>query len=387
MSEFQIHNANIVLPDRILENHCIIISDGKIKNISKDSQSNFESIDGKNNYLCPGFIDLHIHGMHEYLIDNGVDDIKNICKILPRYGVTGFLPTVCPLPKGRDSQFLKTLSQHNSTATKIYGFHLEGPFLTITGALPPEALGNADIQRVQALVDSAKPYKAIFSISPDFENITDLLPYMSKGSTPVFITHTKADVKQAQAAINAGACHATHFYDVFYHPEMTDPGVRPCGAVEAILADENTSVDFILDGEHVDPVAVKMALKCKGPDKVCLITDSNIGAGNKPGVYQFGKEKVKFSYPGAPARFIKNNTLAGSGLTMNKAVRNAVKLLDVDLPQAVRMASTNPAKVLKLENTGSIKVDHQADLVLINENFEVLQTWINGKCCYKNTKE
>lgn len=383
MQNFQIYNVNLVLPDRILKDYCIIVSDGKIKNIIKDKQSNIDAIDGKGNFLCPGFIDLHIHGTHDYLIDNGINDLENICKILPRYGVTGFLPTVCPLPKGKDANFLRSLSLSNCEGTKIYGFHLEGPFLTITGALPPEALGDADADRVNSLIEAAKPYKAIFSISPEIKNITKLLPLMVQNNTPAFITHTKANVEQTQKAIQAGACHATHFYDVFYHPDETDPGARPCGAVEAILADENVSVDFILDGEHVDPVAVKMALNCKGRDKVCLITDANIGAGSKPGVYKFGKEKVNFEYPGAPARFVKNNTLAGSGLTMNKAVKNAVEMLGVNLPLAVKMASDNPARVLRLENIGSIKIGNQADLILMNNKFEIVQTWIDGKCRYK----
>ncbi len=136
---------------------------------------------------------------------------------------------------------------------------------------------------MQALIDAAAPYKAVFAVAPDFEGIGDLLPLMTKNDTPAFITHTRADVVQTQAAIAGGACHATHFYDVFYPPESNDGGVRPCGVVEAVLESDGTSVDFILDGEHVDPIAVKLALKCKGLDKVCLITDSNLGAGLPPG--------------------------------------------------------------------------------------------------------
>ncbi len=207
---------------------------------------------------------------------------------------------------------------------------------------------------------------------------------MAKGNNPVFMTHTKADAKQTGRAIELGASHATHFYDVFPSPEETDPGVRPCGAVEAILADPAVSVDFILDGEHVDPVAVKMALRSKGADKVCLITDANIGAGLEPGVYMFGKEQVRYSHVGAPARLVKNNALAGSGLTMDQAVRNAVRMLDLDISQAVRMASANPAKVLGLdESKGRIMEGYDADLVLMNSKFRVLQTWIRGNCCYK----
>jgi N-acetylglucosamine-6-phosphate deacetylase len=383
MPELLIYNVNIVLTDKILTNHCLVISNGKIKEISQNiSHDNIKAVDGQGNYLCPGFIDLHIHGVHDELIDNGPESLAKICEILPKYGVTSFLPTVCPLPKGTDAEFLRTLSQSKPKGTQIVGFHLEGPFLSLTGALPPEALGNADVERIKNLIKAAKPYKAIFSISPDFENITDLIPIMAENDTPVFITHTKANVQQTLDAIKAGACHATHFYDVFYAPEMTEPGVRPCGAVEAIYASENVSVDFILDGVHVDPIAVKMALQCKGRDKVCLITDANIGAGSGAGKYKFGEEEVQIAYPGAPARLAKNGGLAGSGLTMNLAVKNAVNMLGIDLPLAVKMASDNPARVLRLENKGAIKEGYDADFTLLDKQLNVVKTFIGGQCCY-----
>ena len=383
MQELLIYNVNIVLTDKILTNHCLLISNGKIKEISPNiSHDNIKAVDGQGNYLCSGFIDLHIHGVHDQLIDNGPESLAKICEILPKYGVTSFLPTVCPMPKGKDAEFLKTLSQSKPKGTQIAGFHLEGPFLSLTGALPPEALGNADIERIKNLIKAAKPYKAIFSISPDFENITDLIPIMAENDTPVFITHTKANVQQTLDAIKVGACHATHFYDVFYSPEITEPGVRPCGAVEAIYASENVSVDFILDGVHVDPIAVKMALQCKGRDKVCLITDANIGAGLGAGKYSFGNEEVQIEYPGAPARLVKNGGLAGSGLTMNLAVKNAVNMLGIDLPMAVKMASDNPARVLRLENKGAIKKDYDADFTLLDKQLNVVKTFVGGQCCY-----
>ena len=383
MPELIIYNINIVLTDEILTNHCLAISNGKIKEILPNiSTDNIKAVDGQGNYLCPGFIDLHIHGVHNELIDNGVESLAKICEILPKYGVTGFLPTVCPLPKGKDAEFLKMLSQSKPTGAQILGFHLEGPFLSLTGALPPDALGSADIQRVKNLIEAAKPYKAIFSISPEFANITDLIPTMAENKTPVFITHTKANVQQTLDAIKAGACHATHFYDVFYSPEMTDPGVRPCGAVEAIYASENVSVDFILDGVHVDPIAVKIGLQCKGLDKVCLITDANIGAGLGAGKYKFGGTEVQIAYPGAPARLVKSNGLAGSGLTMNLAVKNAVNMLGINLPLAVKMASDNPARVLRLENKGAIKEGYDADFTLLDRQLNVVKTFIGGQCCY-----
>ena len=340
-------------------------------------------------YIIPGFIDLHTHGIHRYLVDNGADDLKQICRILPRYGVTGFLPTLAPRPSGEDALFLQELGRFKTDGSHILGFHLEGPFLKLTGALSSEAVSGAETGRVEALIKAAQPYKAIFSISPDVEGIERLIPLMAAGRTPVFITHTAANVQQTQRAIDLGARHATHFYDVFPCPQVSDPGVRPCGAVEAILADSRVSVDFILDGVHVDPVAVKMALACKsnGAGRVCLITDSNIGAGLEPGHFKFGNSgEIYFASKGSPARLVKDNSLAGSGLTMDQALRNAVKMLALDLPEAIKMVSANPAEIIGLSHRkGKLKVGYDADFVVLNDRLEVIQTWINGKCIYHAT--
>ena len=132
-----------------------------------------------------------------------------------------------------------------------------------------------------------------------------------------------------------------------------------------------------------------MSCDCKGPDKVCLITDASVGAGLPPGRYSgLGNSEIEFAYHGAPARFTENsphpNYLAGSGLTMDMAVRNAIKIFDIDFKQAVRMASANPAKVLGINDSkGQIKIGFDADMVLLNKNLEVEQTFVAGKCCYK----
>ena len=346
-----------------------------------------EFLDMSDCYIVPGFIDLHTHGIHHYLADNGIDDLVQICRIQPRYGVTGFLPTIAPLPAGKDALFLQELARVNSDGSCILGFHLEGPFLKITGALSSEAVSGADAGRVESLIRAALPYKAIFSISPDVEGIESLIPLMAANNIPVFMTHTAATVQQTQRAIELGARHATHFYDVFPCPPVSEPGVRPCGTVEAILADRRVSVDFILDGVHVDPVAVKMALACKsgGPGRVCLITDSNVGAGLEPGRFNFGSSgEIYFTSKGAPARLVKDDTLAGSGLTMDQALRNAVHLLGLDLPEAIKMVSAYPAEIIGVsDRKGKLQTGYDADFVILNNQLEVVQTWIGGKCYYK----
>ena len=378
-----------IVTEKGLVSGFLVLDGGKIADITLE-QPQCEVETYAHCYIVPGFIDLHIHGIHDHLVDDGPEALAGMCRTLPKYGVTGFLPTVSPSPMGQDAAFLKTLAATSPEGTHILGFHLEGPFLALTGAFNKDAIGGGGADRVRALIEAAKPYKAIFSVSPDVEGICDLIPIMAEGDTPVFMTHTAANVQQAQAAIAAGARHCTHFYDVFPCPPVSEPGVRPSGIVEAVLADPRVSVDFILDGVHVDPIAVKMAMVAKqgGPGKVCLITDANVGAGFPPGTYTFGNMgDIVFDYPGAPARSTRDHTLAGSGLTLDVALRNAVKMLGVSIAEASRMLSYNPACVLGVQDRkGLLAPGYDADFVVLDSNLEVVSTWISGNEYYNNPK-
>ena len=231
-----------------------------------------------------------------------------------------------------------------------------GHYLHLTGAIAnlPRIY---DVQRVEDLLSSAAPYSCVFGVSPEVPGIEKLLPLMAK-AYPAFITHTKATVEQTKKAIQAGARHATHFYNVFPYPGDKEGGVRGCGTVEAIMAGPSVSVDFILDGEHVAPVAIEMALACKGHDNLSLITDANINAGLPPGRYTgIGGRPITVAYEGAPARMVDSYSddappggLVASCLTMDRALSNAIKLLGINLPLASKMVSAIPASGLGLEH-------------------------------------
>ncbi len=393
-----IDRATVVLEGRLWPEAAVEIAAGRIVRIRPAGRPadlpDERYFDAAGAFLAPGFIDLHIHGVHNHLVDNGPEEVAAIAAILPQYGVTGFLPTVCLLPAGEDVVQLQQLTRGAAgPGAGVLGFHLEGPFLKLTGAIAPEALGAPDPKRVEALIAAAAPWPVIFSISPEMPEIESLIAIMAHSGAPVFMTHTQASVAETQRAIAAGACHATHFYDVFPVPPVTEGGVRPCGTVEAILAAPNVSVDFILDGVHVDPVALQMALQCKGPDRVCLITDAMVGTGLPPGRFVFGGREVEFAAPGLPARLVgcvnrPGGGLAGSGLTMNLAVRNAVELAGLELPLAVRLASANPAQVLRRNHRkGSIKPGFDADLTLFDQNYQIRHTWVAGKSVYQGTEQ
>ncbi len=391
MSTLLIKNASVVLQDSLLLKHWVLCEDNVIRLIGNerafDGIRADEEVDANENYIAPGFIDMHIHGACNYLVDKGKSQMEELSGILPRFGVTGFLPTVCPLNSDdEDVGFISSLAEAKSIGASILGIFFEGHFLALTGAIPVIPKHGDRVQRAKRLLEASKPYKAIFSISPELEGIEELIPYMARDNTPVFITHTAADARQTEKAIELGACHATHFYDVFPYQGEKEPGVRGCGAVEAVMAHPHVSVDFILDGEHVDPIAVKMALACKGSDRVCLITDANMSAGLPPGVYEgaLGLE-VEVFYEGGPARCTDKckypGSLACSGLTMNMAVKNAVRFLGADIPLAVKMASCNPARVLGMhDRKGLVAEGYDADLVMLDEELNVLKCWVGGVC-------
>lgn len=390
MKRLVITNASVVTDNTILAGYSVYCADGVIEAVvppGSDKHGVADVVlDAGGKFLLPGFIDLHIHGSYNKMIDSGTADLEALCRILPRYGVTGFLPTVTPMKEPtEDYRLLKELASASSEGTEILGFFLEGHYLQLTGAIAniPRIY---DVQRVEDLLSSAAPYSCVFGVSPEVPGIEKLLPLMAK-AYPAFITHTKATVEQTKKAIQAGARHATHFYNVFPYPGDKEGGVRGCGTVEAIMADPSVSVDFILDGEHVDPVVIEMALACKGHDNVSLITDANINAGLPPGRYTgIGGRPITVAYEGAPARMVDSYSddappggLVGSGLTMDRALRNAIKLLGINLPLASKMVSANPARVLGLEHVkGRIAEGYAADFVLMNDALQVVSCHIAG---------
>jgi N-acetylglucosamine-6-phosphate deacetylase len=301
--------------------------------------------------------------------------------------VTGFLPTVTGGLREGDLEAVRELAAAETSGAAVLGLHFEGPFVALAGAIPPGATGSADPALAVRLLEAAAPLQGVVTLSPEIGGAEEVARLVTQRGGRAFISHTAASAEETRAVIEAGARHATHFYNVFPCPPETEPGVRPSGAVEAVLADRRATVDFILDGEHVDPVAVGAALACKGVEGVALITDANVGAGLPGGRYRFAGQEIVISRRGAAARLGEGThhpgALAGSGLTMDRAVRNAVAMLGLELHEAVGMASASPAAVLGLAGEkGRIEEGRDADLVLLDDDLAVAATWVGGRQCY-----
>lgn len=398
MSSLLIHNVRVVQPGIGIAPGYVRVSDGKIIEVSEgdvETEAGSESLDGKESLLTPGLIDLHTHGIHTHCYDNGADDLKAATVILPRYGVTGVVPTVVPtLDKG----FLETLAGLSAAipetqGTSVLGLHLEGPFVAVTGAACETSDG--DVVLLDEMLDASGGHATVMSIAPEVSNIIPVIERLVEREVTPFITHTRASVEQTLKAIDAGARHATHFYDVFPVPEETDPGVRPVGVVETIFGDARATCDFICDGIHVHPMAIRAAVAAKGWQGVTLITDSSFGAGLPPGDYN-----TPWGYPvriapgGAPRISAPDHPmvggLAGSALTMNDGIAHLMEWLDLSEEQIWAMGTCNPASVIGAGGKGILEPGADADLVLWGNRegrLHPLKTWTAGSCVYDGDED
>lgn len=386
MSTLLIRNVQLVEPGNAIRPGDLLVRDGRIAalgTVPAAAANGASVVEGGGRLLTPGLIDVHTHGIMHSLYETGPDGLRAAARELGRFGVTTVLPTIVPQICDGWLEELAAIAAALPTVREVNipGLHIEGPFMTIGGAACPTLPG--DLALLERILAACAGRMMVMSVSPDAPDIVPVIRRLRQENVTVFLTHTRANVEQTDAALEAGAVHATHFYDVFYAPAETDPGVRPVGAVEAILADPRASVDFIADGVHVHPTAIRAAVAAKTWAGVILITDSNIGAGLPPGVYDtpWGY-RVKVS-PGAAARHETKNFLAGSALTMDRGMANLLGWLKLPPEQVWAMGTLNPARLLGLSRKGRLEPGADADLVLWDETLTAARTWVNGHSVYE----
>ena len=383
-----IHNVRLVRPGESISTGSALIRDGRIEALDGPAPDGAVLLDGEGRLLSPGLIDLHTHGVGQFLYERSAEDILSASEFLPQFGTTCAMPTLYRVfDRGSLGHLAKLAAAlDDARGTRFPGFHLEGPFLALPGA------GAQCIPGDLALLDdllSACDGKALaMSVSPDTPEIIPVIERLvEKGVVPL-ITHTRATVEQTCLAIDAGAIHGTHFYDVFPLPKESDGGVRACGAVESLLADSRCSVDFIADGVHVHPMAIRCALAAKGFEKVLLISDSNIGAGLPEGIHDTPWGFTVHVQEGRGARVAdvdnpKFGTLAGSALTMDAGIRNLHAWLDIPSEQVWSMGTLNVATLFGLKDLGRMSTGAAADLVLWDDDLTVRKTWIRGELAFE----
>jgi len=392
MTDMLIENVRALDPGHGVIASSVLLRNGKLAALDPEHRSTEEAnrIDGGGRLLTPGLIDIHTHGICGQRYDR-CESLEPGSLKVAQFGTTSAVTTL----SGRlEPDLLDRLDRIADAAEKASGahmdmLHLEGPFLALPGAGGEGIAG--DVHVLEEILAACRGRAKAMSVSPDQQKIIPVIETLVEHGVRPFITHTRADVEQTRRAIDAGARHATHFYNVFYAPQETDPGVRPVGAVEAILADPRCTVDFICDGVHVHPAAIACAVATKGYNGVALITDSNSGAGLPPGIYDEGWRPrqirvcdgggCRIHAPGKPL----HGGLAGSSMTMDAGIRNLRRWLDLPDEQIWAMGTSVPAQVMGLEQKGVMKPGADADLVLWDDTDDgprAVRTWVGGRTVY-----
>lgn len=377
-----ITNGKIILPDEkgnfFIENKFVTF-DEKIISVDNSFIAD-EIIDAENNFVAPGFINVHIHGCNGFdAMDENILALEGMSKFLPSTGVTSFLPTTMTMSVDRIKHALKNIRAKSteSNGAKILGAHLEGPFINekFNGAQDKKFIRRADFSTFAEFADVIK----IVTIAPETLTNFDFIDACRSENIIVSIGHSAATYEESLQAISHGASHVTHLFNAQSGLHHRKPGI-----VGAALTSD-VFVELIADNVHVHPAAQKIVAKTKSRDKIILITDSVRACGMGDGVGELGGQK--FFVKGNLAT-LADGTIVGSVAKMIDVVKNFSRNAEMTVPEVVELVTKNPARELKLyDKIGSIEVEKAADFVIFDENFNVKRTIINGKIFFDNKLE
>ena len=325
--------------------------------------------------LLPGFIDVQVNGGGGVLFndDPSVATIRTMAEAHRRFGTTSFLPTLISDDLSVVARAIDAV--HNAITNKVpgvIGVHLEGPFLNEArkGTHDAAKFRHLDGDAV-ALLSSLKIGRTLVTLAPEMTT-AEMIASLAANGVLISAGHTNATYPVIENALRHGITGFTHLFNA-----MSPLGSRDPGVVGAALHDANSWCSIIVDGHHVSPVVLQIALRCKRHDRFMLVTDAMPSVGTTQGSFLLQGKKILVR----DGKCVdENGTLSGSAIDMASAVRNTVAMLGIDLPQAARMASTYPAEFLGLEHElGRIAPGYRANLVLADEQFNVLDTWIDGQ--------
>ena len=374
-----IRNAKIVLENGILEGKALLLSD-KIDGIVDENEipEGAEIIDCKGGYVTPGFIDLHIHGyLGKDVCDATAESIRTIAGGIVENGVTGFLPTTMTVDmmviNGAINACREVKNCGEYYGSQILGVHAEGPFISASkkGAQNERFILKPDADFVKANADIIK----IITLAPEEdEGFAEIKRMADETDVVVSMGHTSADYKTAMESSKNGVKHATHLFNA-----MTPMTHRAPGVVGAAL-NSDVSCELIVDTYHVDPALYEMVYKMKGR-KLCFITDCLPAGGLPEGEYTLGGAKIIYRDNLCK---LEDGTIAGSVLKLNKGVWNVYNNSTIPLHECVNCATLNPATTIGVaDRKGSIEVGKDADIVVLDDEFNVKKTIIGGVVRYE----
>ncbi len=334
-----------------------------------------------NALVVPGFIDLHVHGAAGVdLMDGTHSTLEKVAKTLARFGTTSFLATTMSGPDADLDRAVREMAEHigeDTGGARPIGIHLEGPFLNPLhrGTHCAASLRRADRQTLLRLVELSGKTVRRLTIAPEMDPGCELIHEAAQLGIVVSLGHSDATERQARAAVDAGATQATHTFNAMRPFHQREPGV-----LGVALTDDRVYAEVIADGVHTRPGTIDLLLRVKGVDRIPLVTDGCSGVGMPDGTYPLGGKMV--TVKDRECRDSEGH-LAGSVLTLDRAVRNLVEWLDVPLHEALIMACATPARSMRMgDNMGIVSPNACADLVFLDRDLQVLQTMVAGRIVY-----
>jgi N-acetylglucosamine-6-phosphate deacetylase len=373
-------------PLHALQHAAVVVEDGIISAVGAREDivisPNARVFDFGDAVLAPGLIDIHIHGGAGHDVMEGSEEsLAPIERLMARHGVTSYFPTTVTAPVDATLNSLDALGKAvkrsaggagDGTRAQPLGIHLEGPFLSHAkrGVHPPALLQPATRELFDRMWQAAGGRVSVMTIAPEIEGAIDLIAEASRRGVCVSLGHSNAELSQARAAINVGARHATHTFNAMRPLDHREPGL-----LGEVLTNLELTADIIVDGIHVDPAVVNLFVRAKGADGAVLITDAISATGMPDGTYMLGGLKVEVR----GGHCESDGRLAGSVLTLDRAVRNTMKFANSDLQTAIRMATINPARALGIENRkGALTAGADADITVFTPRGEVVRTIVGG---------
>jgi N-acetylglucosamine-6-phosphate deacetylase len=382
MATLLIRNVRLICDDE-LKLGSIFIRNGQIVSVNKDDDS-FDyvadsEIDGNGNYLIPGMIDVHIHGADGFdMMDGTAQSVEAVSKACARTGCTSFLATSVSSSLEDLLTMISSVSQlvGKEPGAQIAGIHIEGPYLNVKrkGMQNERYLRHPNLEEMKFILRKSDSLIRMVTLAPELPGGLEMISFLKNQGIIAAIAHSDATYEEALEAFRIGASHVTHCCNGMRPIHHRDPGL-----VLAAFEEDHVSVQAIVDGIHLHPAMVRLLYREKGTDKMVLITDALQAMGMGDGTYLFGGHEVKVSQGVAT---LVDGTLASSTVTMNLALAKTVQS-GIPLRDAVVMATQTPADLLGLSNKGRIAPGADADLVLMNEEFEVIWTIVDGKIVYK----
>ena len=383
MTTFFLRAEEIFTEEGIITDSHLRIENGKIADIGCQPEPDAEVFDLGDHRIVPGFIDLHIHGSSGCdVMDATHESLNTISNTIARTGVTGFLATTVTDTWERNLAALSNVResmQQGVEGAELLGSYSEAIFFTndFKGAHDGSYFLLPTRERLDEMLSVAGDTMKSLALAPELEGAIEATRYLTEKGINVMIGHTGASHEQCRKAFEAGAIGGVHLFN-----QMLGLHHREPGTVGAVLHDQNIYAELIADLVHVHPVVMELVYRLKGQDKLALVTDCMCAGGLQNGEYQLGRLKVIVKDGIART---ESGLLAGSTLTLDKAVANMVNEAGVDPLSAVHMASLTPATLLGMQDSiGSIKVGKRANLAVMNRDYEIKMTLVDGNRIYSH---